>query len=111
MSFRDSVHFGKSYGRHIGELVDQLLKAKRFYQKKKYGALVEAWQVTVGDEIATRTKISSFAHGYLSVEVNCAVLMQELGGFMRTAVLEQLQHTPGGEDVVDVRFRLGAGAQ
>ena len=111
MSFRDSVHFGRSHGRRIGEVADQLLKAKRFYQKKKYGALVEAWQATVGDEIAARTRISAFAHGHLSVEVNCPVLMQELGGFMRTAVLEQLQQTPGGEDVVDVRFRLGAAAQ
>ena len=107
MRLGDSVHFGKSHGKRPGEVLDRLLKAKRFYQKKKYGSLVEAWRATVGDEIAARTRINSFQHGRLSVEVNCPILMHELGSFMRSTVLDQLQQTPGGEDVVDVRFRLG----
>jgi len=94
--------------RRFGDVLGQLLRAKKFYQKGKYGALVDAWREVVGEEIGARTRIVSFEHGRITVEVTDAALHQELSGFMRAALVQQLQQAAGGEDVVELRFRLGA---
>jgi len=98
------------HARPFGEVLKEIVRAKRFYEKAKYGALVEAWGDVAGPEIAVRTRITGYKHGRLTVAVNCPVLLQELGGFLRAALLEKLRETPGGRDVVDIRFRLGSGA-
>ena len=93
--------------KQFGDVLTKLLKAKRFYQKSRYGPLVAAWEEAVGNEIASRTKISAYEHGHLTVEVDAPVLLHELSGFMRSALLEQLKRTRGSEDIVELRFRLG----
>ncbi len=107
MSQGDSVHFGAVSTRRLGEVLKRLLKSKRFYQRRKYGALVGAWQCTAGEEIAAHCRIAAFEHGRLLVEVDEPILLHELAGFMRSTVLSELQGTPGGEDVAELRFRLG----
>jgi predicted nucleic acid-binding Zn ribbon protein len=91
----------------FGEVLVRLLKSKRFYEKGRYGRLVDAWREVVGEAIAARTSIRAFEHGRLTVEVADAVLLHELSGFMREALLEELRRRPGGEDVAELRFRLG----
>jgi predicted nucleic acid-binding Zn ribbon protein len=108
MSFGDSVTFGDISARKFGDVLKRLLKEKRFYEKSKFGALSEAWREVVGDEIAARTKIVSYQHGYLRVEVDSSILMQELSGFMEHTILQELQQTTGGEDVAGIRFCLGS---
>jgi len=95
--------------RRFGDLLGGVIKAKRFCGKTKYSALTAAWQGIVGEEIASRTRIVNFEHGRVTVEVTDSTLQHELGGFMRAVLLEQLQRTPGGQDVAELRFRLGSG--
>ena len=107
MSFGDRIQFGERGVKSLGRVLARVLKGKRFYEKKRYGALVEAWRQTVGEEVAAHTRISRFDHGRLTVEVDTPILMHELTGFLRSAILQQIQSAPGGEDVADLRFRLG----
>ena len=94
--------------KRFGDVLTKLLKAKRFYQKSRYGPLVAAWQDAVGEEIGSRTKISAYEHGRLTVEVDSSVLLHELSSFMRSALLNQLKRTRGSEDIVELTFRLGS---
>ncbi len=108
MSNRDSVSFGEISGKQFGNVLKKLLKKKRFYQKNKYGALSEAWEEVVGEDIASETKIVSYKHGRVRVEVSSSVLLQELSGFMKDRILRELKQTSGGEDVSEIRFCLGS---
>lgn len=108
MSFGDSVTFGDISARKFGDVLERLLKEKRFYEKSKFGALSGAWREVVGDEIAARTKIVSYQHGRLRVEVDSSILLQELSGFMEHTILGELQQKSGGKDVAEIRFCLGS---
>jgi len=110
MSFGDTVEYRDTCGRRLGEILSKLLREKRFYERRKYGALVKAWQETVGSEIASHTRIRAMAEGRLVVDVDSPVLLQELSGFMCGEILGRLQRAPGGEDVAELRFRLGRSA-
>ena len=107
MSFGEPVYFAERPPRRAGEVLDALLRAKRFYERKRYGVLVEAWRLAVGEQIAEHTRIGAFDRGRLVVEVDSPVLLQELRGFMEGAILEQLRAAPGGAEVAELRFRLG----
>ena len=110
MPHRVSV-LGQPEPRRLGDLLKRLLKGKRFSQKGRYGALSVAWrqvmEEVLGEECAGQTRIGSFSHGRVVVEVEGPVLLQELSGFLRQKLLERLRSLPGTEDVADLRFRLG----
>ena len=108
MSFGDTVQYDARETGHFGDALHRVLKAKRFYEKSRFGALVDAWAEAVGDEVAARTRIASYRHGILKVEVASSVLLHELSGFMKSAVLAALKKTSGGRDVTDIRFCLGS---
>jgi len=94
--------------RPIGDVIRALMKRKRFSQKGRYAALTEAWRGIVGEGIAARTRISSFAGGELIVDVDSPVLLQELTSFLKDQLLAELQSTEPGRDMAQLRFRLGA---
>jgi len=110
VSFGDTVHYYAPKARPFGDALHRVLKAKRFYEKSRFGALADAWAEAVGDEVAARTRIASYRHGILKVEVASSVLLHELSGFMKSAVLAALKECSGGRDVADIRFCLGAKA-
>jgi predicted nucleic acid-binding Zn ribbon protein len=110
MSFGDAVSYSRRNARRVGDVLPRLLREKRFFEKSRYGPLVEAWRQVVGEAVAARTRIVGYRRGRVTVEVDTAALMHELSGFQRSAILAELQRTPGGEDAADLRFRLGAEA-
>jgi predicted nucleic acid-binding Zn ribbon protein len=97
--------------KRFGDVMKRLLRAKRFYQKSKYGPLVTAWEEVVGEEIASRTRIGAYEHGRLTIQVDSSVLMQELSGFLRSTLLQELRRKPAGQDVVDLRVTLAGGSE
>lgn len=97
--------------RSIGEVLKGLLRRKKFHEKGKYGALVDAWAQLVGDAIASRTRIRSFKGGELVIEVDSPVLLHELNSFRREQLLEGLQAGKRGRDVAKLRLCLGVRAE
>ena len=93
----------------FGTVLKKLIKRKRFFQKRKYRGLTAAWTEVVDDFVADHSRISGYAEGVVTVEVDSPVLLQELSSFMKPDLLRRLQAEEGGKDVADVRFRLGAG--
>lgn len=98
---------GKERVRPIGQIIKRLLRRKRFYEKGKYGPLVDAWSELVGEGIARRTRISSFKGGELVIDVHSSVLLHELNSFLKDELLAGLRDAEAGRDVVELRFRLG----
>ena len=111
MSFGGAADSGWRGAKRFGDVMKRLLKAKRFYQKSRYGPLVAAWEEVAGEEIASRTQIGSYEHGRLTIRVDSSVLLHELASFMKDMLLRQLRQQAAGRDVVDLRFCLGGGAR
>jgi hypothetical protein len=86
------------------------VKKKRFREKGRYGSLSRAWDQVIREvldgENAARTHVAGFEHGRVIVDVDCPILLQELGGFLQSHLLAALRRTPGAEDVAELRFRM-----
>jgi predicted nucleic acid-binding Zn ribbon protein len=103
----DSVTYGKRDVFLFGDILRKILKRKRFYEKNTYGKLSQAWETTVGKEVASHTRIKAYQNGILKVDVDSSVLLQELRGFLHRQILSELQATPGGEGIAEIVFRMG----
>jgi len=106
MSDYGAAAFGRLEAKAFGEVLGGVLRRKRFYEKTKFGGLVDAWRDVVGEALAEQTSISSYAHGLLKVEVDSSVLLQELAGFLTPVLLQQMRSTKAGRDVAGIRFCL-----
>ncbi len=93
--------------KRFGDVLVRVLKGKRFYEKARYGPLVDAWRQAAGEQIAAHTKIRSYEHGTLTLIVNTAALLHELNGFQKGVLLQKLRESPGGQDIAELRFCLG----
>jgi len=91
----------------FGDVLKRVVRDKRFSARAKYGKLIAAWEDTVGDELAKETKIRGFDDGCLVIEVSSSALLQELSGFMKPTLLQQIQKHDGGADIASITFKLG----
>ena len=92
-----------------GQIIRAILSRKKFYEKGKYGAVARAWAKQMSGRAAAQTRIRALRGGELVVEVSSPALLHELNGFMKKQLLNALQATPGGREVVRIRFCLSRG--
>jgi predicted nucleic acid-binding Zn ribbon protein len=69
--------------------------------------LEKAWTEVLDQHHRERTRVLSLKRGVLEVEVNDAVLMQELSSFHRRRLLDALKKSLPNENVRELRFRAG----
>ena len=93
--------------KQFGDVMKRLIKKKRVRERSRYGAVVKAWRQVAGQDLAEQTRVADFSDGTLVIEVESSVLMQELSGYMKPTLLQELKNTDGGRDVFELRFRLG----
>jgi predicted nucleic acid-binding Zn ribbon protein len=91
----------------IGEVVARLFAARGWGRSQERQRLEQAWLAAVGDEHARHTRIGALRRGVLEVVVDNAVLLQELAGFHKRRLLQQLRRLLPNTPVNDLRFRAG----
>jgi len=69
--------------------------------------LERAWAEAVPMNHREQTRVLCLKRGVMEVEVNDAVLMQELSSFHRRKLLEKLKKSLPNEHVKDLKFRAG----
>ena len=69
--------------------------------------LERAWEETAGPELAAQTRLVDVRRGVMEIEVNNAVLLQELAAFQKRTLLEQLRRRLPNTTLNDLRFRAG----
>ena len=97
---------GRRNEKSFGDVMRRLIRKKRVRERSRYGAVVKAWREAVGEELADVTRVADLDEGTLLVEVESPVLMQELSGYMKPTLLQEVRNAEGGEDVFELRFRL-----
>ena len=101
----------------LGEILSRLFTARGWGRRQDRLRLEQAWAQAVqevaggrpgGPDVARQTRVAGLRRGVLEVEVNSAVLLQELAHFHKRRLLEQLRGRLPGTTVNDLRFRNGA---
>src|SRR5262245_7521720 len=88
----------------LSEVLSRLFAARGWGRRQERLHLEEAWAEAVGPERAASTRVGGLRRGILEVEVNNAILLQELAQFHKRKIIERLRQRLPRTNVTDVRF-------
>ena len=96
---------------NLKEILARLFTARGWGRRQARRHLDRAWEAVAGPAYTPHSRVLGVRRGTLEVEVDNAVLLQELAHYhkrrLRTALAERLP----AEGIKDVRFRAGARAK
>ena len=95
----------------LGEILSRLFAARGWGRRQGRLHLERAWAEAVGAEFATHTRVAGIRRGVLEVEVDSAVLLQELAHFHKRRLLQELRTRLPDTKLNDLRLRNGAWAK
>jgi predicted nucleic acid-binding Zn ribbon protein len=93
----------------IGEVLSRLFVARGWGRKQDRLRLEQAWAEAAGPEIAAHARPGAIKRGVMEIEVDNAVLLQELAHYHKRPLLARLRERLPGTTITDLRFRAGAG--
>lgn len=91
----------------LREILAQLFTTRGWGRRQARLHLEKAWEDAVGPEYAARTRVLGHKRGILEVEVQGAVLLQELTHFHKKKLLQRMRERLPNHTFTDVRFRAG----
>jgi predicted nucleic acid-binding Zn ribbon protein len=91
----------------LKEVLGRLFAARGWGRRQERLHIEMAWAEIVGQELEPHTRVLALRRGILEVEVNNAVLLQELAHFHKRRLLEQLRVRLAPAPVNDLRLRAG----
>ena len=91
----------------VGEVLSRLFTARGWGRRQGRLHLEKAWADCVGPENALHSRVGNLRRGVLEVEVDNAILLQELAHYHKRRILEQLRARLPGDTLTDIRFRAG----
>ena len=93
--------------KRIADVVSRLLARRGYAQVEGTVELQQVWQQTVETGLATHSRPAHLRRGVLEVYVRNSAALQELT-FQKKRLLQQLQMTSLGQQIRDLRFRVGS---
>ncbi len=91
----------------IAEILSRLFTARGWGRRQDRLRLEQAWAEVAGPEFARHSRVGAIRRGVLEVEVGSAALLQELVGFHKRRLLDELKTKLPGMALKDLRFRAG----
>ncbi|MBI4576502.1 MAG: DUF721 domain-containing protein [Planctomycetes bacterium] len=91
----------------IGQVLREVLHGHGLDRSGRPDALRKAWLDAVGRDVGGQTRVTGLRHGVLVVEVESAVLRQELALYRREAILLCLRGVLEEGTIRDIQFRAG----
>ena len=91
----------------LGNILAELFAVRGWGRRQERSRLETAWNAVVGAQEASQTKVTRLVRGLLEVQVSNGVLLQELAGFHKRRLLEQLRGRLPDVTIHDIRFRAG----
>jgi len=92
----------------LKEILGRLFTSRGWGRRQERLHIEKAWADAVGPEREPHTRGLGLRRGVLEVEVDSAVLLQELAHFHKRRLLEQLRGRLAGATVNDLRLRAGS---
>jgi predicted nucleic acid-binding Zn ribbon protein len=91
----------------LREVLARLFAARGWGRRQARLHLEQAWNDAVGPKHSPSTRVLGLRRGILEVEVNSAILLQELAQFHKRKLLARLRERLPNHTLSDVRFRAG----
>ncbi|MBM3971454.1 MAG: DUF721 domain-containing protein [Planctomycetes bacterium] len=91
---------------HVRKVLSELIALKGLARVHGPEQLQQAWRSVAGDEIGRKSRVLELNRGVLNVGVSNSGLLNELVGFHRQTLLEQLQQQFSHLKIQDIKFRL-----
>jgi len=91
----------------LSEILSQLFTTRGWGRRQARLHLEQAWAEAVGLDHAKHTRVSGMRRTVLEVEVDNAVLLQELAHYHKRRLLQELRGKLAGTTLTDLRFRAG----
>ena len=92
----------------LGEILSRLFAARGWGRRQERLHIEKAWAEVVGPELEPHTRVLGLRRGVLEVEVDNAVLLQEIAHFHKRRLLEQLRCRLAGAPITNLRLRACA---
>jgi predicted nucleic acid-binding Zn ribbon protein len=89
----------------LGEILSKLFTARGWGKQQERVRLEMAWAAAVGPEYAAKTRVMGVRRNTLEVEVNGAVVMQELSQFHKRRILAKLKESFQRPVITEIRFK------
>jgi len=107
MDLQKQRNYGHDYGiENIGPIVSRFLMRKGLNRVLAHQMLHSQWRQAVGPQFASHTRVAGITGNILRVEVDSAVCLHELSGYMKDSILKHLGSSAGGIPVKDIVFRV-----
>jgi predicted nucleic acid-binding Zn ribbon protein len=91
----------------IGEVLSRLFAQRGWGRRSARQQLEDAWQKVIEPAHEPHTRVAGLRRSVLEIEVNDAVLLQELSSFHRRKLLEKLKLALPSSGIKELRFRAG----
>jgi predicted nucleic acid-binding Zn ribbon protein len=91
----------------IKEILARLFTARGWGRRQGRLHLEKAWALAVGPEFEHHTRVLGLRRGIFEIEVDSAVLVQELMHYHKRRLLQVLQEKLPGQTVKELRFKVG----
>jgi predicted nucleic acid-binding Zn ribbon protein len=91
----------------LKEVLSRLIAARGWGRRQARLHLEKAWETAIGPQAAAHTRLSGIRRGVMEIEVDNAVLMQELAMFRKRSLLVRLRDLLKGTTVNDLKFKAG----
>ena len=91
----------------IKEILARLFTARGWGRRQARLHLERAWNETVGNEYERHTRVLGLKRGIFEVEVDSAVLVQELMHYHKRRILATLREKLPGQIIKELRFKVG----
>lgn len=91
---------------HVGKVISELIALKGLARVHSIEQLQQAWKSVAGDDIGRQSRVIELNRGVLQVGVSNSAVLNELAGFHKLSMLEQLQQQFPHLKIRDLKFRL-----
>jgi predicted nucleic acid-binding Zn ribbon protein len=92
---------------NLKEILSRMFAGRGWGRRQARLHLEKAWESAIGPESAAHTRLSSIRRGVMEIEVDNAVLMQELAMFHKRKLLAKLRELLKNTTLNDLKFKAG----
>ena len=92
----------------IKEILARLFTARGWGRRQARLHLERAWSNAVGPDYEPHTRVLGLKRGIFEIEVDSAVLVQELMHYHKRRLLEELRAKLPGQTIKELRFKVGS---
>ena len=91
---------------HVAKVLSELIARKGLARVHGSQQLQQAWQTVAGEEIGRRSRVMELTRGVLHISVGSSAVLNELAGFHKQTLLENLQRQFAHLKIREIKFKL-----